>query len=750
MARLVSDRSTSRRLLGGSSSTSGSSSLSNIQFGLKPRALQPQAKSGGFLMRTAVPEAAGPTVIPDAPQLQRNGNAAALADVLGSVNKNLVGFATKGIDGLTQLEIYARDEAEAIAGQNPGDDEEDPDKQVQKLNKKLQKIVGKEGVKNYSVSERNGAQKLLSQLNDGRVERHLKSILKRNEVRNRALNIKQLANGATVDDGEGNQIPLQSIPSTDPRYSHWVHQTIYGGEDLNSLEYEEISPTIVNQTTSDRVRQDKAHDTHLTDLFTETRDELMINAGNLLSNGDIDSARKDVQTIIDAVRKLRPNKSEADYQKLTKGIVEALATSYLLNDKGTGDGSQLYELFKEVYVGPTDQREIVVKGKTNPDGTPVTKPNEKLNWLNQKGGKEYLRGIIADVSEKIRTNDEKNDKFQQFSGENRAHREFKKEVIPLITAGNKTKALEKISELVKAYQKDAILNNVDIDVQGEVQAHYMDLYKDYVSTDDATINQNKIGISRLLLAGATNPTKLFEAEVKLEEMEDKFGHDETVLEFVRKSREQLSRQKATAASDYSSNLENKIEELSREFLATARSDDSYGGADPDIEFNMNTEGRIRGFNIGNQIIEDGLKKGLSTKDILKNLSEGITKESLGFVLKSEIKEEPTGPLHSGGLSSVDTEYGWLKGDIKNPQANDLNNLNKALDSNQPMFDYKTIQTAITNARENKGQIDIRLARVLKATGRKQSDFFINQLTKNGHIPTEQEKIELRKLDKVKL
>ncbi len=748
MARLVSDRSTSRRLLGGSSSTSGSSSLSNIQFGLRPRALQPQAKSGGFLMRTAVPEAAGPTVIPDAPQIQRNGNAQALADVLGSVNKNLVGLATTGVDGLTTLEKYARKDAEAIAGQNPGDDEEDPDKQVQKLNKKLQKIVSKEGVNKYSVAERNGAQKLLSQLNDGRVERHLKSILKRNEVRNRALNIKQLANGATVDDGEGNQIPLQSIPSTDSRYRHWVHQTIYGGEDLTSLEYEEISPTIVNQTTSDRVRQDKAHDTYLTDLFTETRDRLMINAGNLLSNGDVDAARKDVQTIIDAVRKLRPNKSEADYQKLTKGIVEALATSYLLNDKGTGNETQLYELFKEVYVGPTDQREIVVKGKTNPDGTPVTKPNEKLNWLNQKGGKEYLKGIIADVKEKIRTNDEKNDNFQQFSGENRAHREFKEHVIPLITAGNKTKALEKISELVKDYQKDAILNNVDIDVQGEVQAHYMDLYKDYVSTDDATINQNKIGISRLLLAGATNPTKLFEAEVQLEEMEDKFGHDEKVLEFVRKSREQLSRQKATAASPYSSNLKNKIDELSREFLATARADDSYGGADPDIEFNMDTEGRLKGYEIGNQIIEDGLKKGLSSRDILRNLSEGITKESLGFVLKSEIKEEPTGPLHSGGLSSIDTEYGWLKGDIKNPQPNDLNNLNKALDSKQPMFDYETIKIAITNSAGNK--LDPRLARILKATGRKQSDFFINQLTKNGHIPTEQEKIELRKLDKVKL
>ena len=308
--------------------------------------------------------------------------------------------------------------------------------------------------------------------------------------------------------------------------------------------------------------------------------------------------------------------------------------------------------------------------------------------------------------------------------------------------------MEKISELVKDYQKDAILNNVDIDVQGEVQAHYMDLYKDYVSTDDATINQNKIGISRLLLAGATNPTKLFEAEVQLEEMEDKFGHDETVLEFVRKSREQLSRQKATAASPYSSNLKNKIDELSREFLATARADDSYGGADPDIEFNMDTEGRLKGYEIGNQIIEDGLKKGLSSRDILRKLSEGITKESLGFVLKSEIKEEPTGPLHSGGLSSVDTEYGWLKGDIKNPQPNDLNNLNKALDSKQPMFDYETIKIAITNSAGNK--LDPRLARILKATGRKQSDFFINQLTKNGHIPTEQEKIELRKLDKVKL
>ena len=806
----TTDRKTSRRLVGGMGGSSGSAALSSDGFQLRASAPAPVAKPGGFTGKTSVPTPAGPTIVPDAPKAYADGNFRELANVLGTLNTNLNNAITSGLAYATSAEELARKEAESIADQYPEeeeeeeeeeenpdepddeenpdepDDEENPDgeeipdgeeqpdddgdvdgsKSLKQLSSRLENVINekKKGSDEYKYSEeeRSGASDLLNKIgNNRRVERHLKSIYNRNDVRDRALNINQLASEATVTNKEGKEVPLSSVPSSSRIYKEWYRKTVYGDTSLSPLEYQEVQSTLVNSRATDIKRQDKAHHGYQIDQYETEKTIVLAKAGNQIALGNTAAATEDIQGLLDMLTPLLPGATKQEQALLKKGLVEGLTTAFLNSDIKHKDEEELLTALKGLFIGPANDRNIVQKKDgvvvEDKDGLPVTIPNEKLRWINQEGGEDYLKNIIADVKNDLLDQDNKEDKFQKNQGEERANTEFNKQVLPLLQTNKINEARLKIAELSKAYQKDAIASKIDPDIQGEVVGHYNDLIKDYLSTDDATIADEQIQISRSLLAAATDSSKIWGIEANLELMEEKYSHNKDVLEFVRKQRDKLSNLKKAAASPYIKEFERLFEVAKRGFMETAGDESSYGDdpTDPNPEATMVFGARSTGLELANEIIADGMKKGKSGKEIIVDLQKAITRETLGLIYKSELKPAVIKPTYKN-LGEFNDSHKWLRGDIKNPQPNDINELNKAIQSKQPMFPKHTIDFQIRNILTSiktdpkNPKIDKRIRLLLKASGKPLSEFFIEQLTKNGETVSPELIEVLEALDKVKL
>ena len=771
----VSDRKTAKKLTGGIGGGSGSAALSSDGFSLRASAPAPVAKPGGFTGKTSVPTPAGPTIVPDAPKAYADGNFKELANVLGTLNTNLNTAITQGLAYATEREQYARKEAEAIADQYPeleipDEDDEDVDgtKSLKRLSTRLDSIINdKKKDSNeykYSEAERSGAKALLNKIgNNKRVERHLSSINNRNEVRDRALNINKLAENATVLNEEGKEVPLTSIPSTSPIYKEWYRKTVYGDNALSPLEYEEVKPTLVTSRATDIKRQDKAHHAYQINSYEIQKTLTLAKVGPMIARGDSAAATKDIQELLDMLTPLLPGATKEEQALLKKGFIEGITASFLSSDNKTKDEEALLDTLKGLFIGPANDRNIVQKKDgvvvVDKDGLPVTIANEKLRWINQPGigGEEYLKNIIADVKNDLLDQDNKEDKFQKNQGEERANTEFNKQVLPLLQANKINEARLKIAELSKAYQKDAIAAKIDPDIQGEVVGHYNDLIKDYLSTDDATIADEQIQISRSLLAAATDSSKIWGIEAKLELMEDKYSHNKDVLEFVRKQRDKLSKLKAGASSDFIEEAEELIDIESADFMRQAGDDSSYGDDPTDIkpERKMIYSAKRKGMDLANEIIAKGLKEGKSGEEIIADLHNAITRQTLGLIYRSEKPLEDIKPTYKN-LKEFNDSHKWLKGDIKNPQPNDINELNKAIKSKQPMFPKHTIDFQIRNILTSiktdpkNPKIDKRIRLLLQASGKPLSEFFIEQLTKNGETVSPELIEVLEALDKVKL
>jgi ERCC4-related helicase len=238
-------------------------------------------------------------------------------------------------------------------------------------------------------------------------------------------------------------------------------------------------------------------------------------------------------------------------------------------------------------------------------------------------------------------------------------------------------------------------------------------------------------------------------------MEEKYSHNKDVMTFVRTTRERLSKLKATTQSPYHTNIKNKLESLTTTFMKTAKDDSSYDGENDFPEINMTTEARMKGWQIASTIVEEGLKKNLSFTQIAEQLDKALTRENLGLIYKSEKPEEVLTPTYKN-LGEFNDSHKWLRGDIKNPQPNDLNELNKAIKNKQPMFPKHTINTQVRNILTSiktdptNPKIDKRIRLLLKASGKPLSEFFIEQLTKNGETVSPELIEVLEALDKVKL
>lgn len=785
----TTDRKTSRRLVGGMGGSSGSAALSSDGFQLKASAPAPVAKPGGFTGKTSVPTPAGPTIVPDAPKAYADGNFKELANVLGTLNTNLNNAITSGLAYATSAEELARKKAESIADQYPEpeeeeeeeenpdgeeipDGEEQPDddgdadgsKSLKQLSSRLENIINekKKGSDEYKYSEeeRSGASDLLNKIgNNRRVERHLKSIYNRNDVRDRALNINQLASEATVTNKEGQEVLLSSVPSSSPIYKEWYRKTVYGDTSLSPLEYQEVQSTLVNSRATDIKRQDKAHHGYQIDQYETEKTIVLAKAGNQIALGNTAAATEDIQGLLDMLTPLLPGATKQEQDLLKKGLVEGVTTAFLNSDIKNKDEEELLTALKGLFVGPADDRNIVQKKDgvvvVDKDNLPVTIANEKLRWINQEGGEDFLKNIIADVKNDLLDQDNKEDKFQKNQGEKRANTEFNKEVLPLLQEGKINEARLKIAELSKAYQKNAIASKIDPDIQGEVVGHYNDLIKDYLSTDDATIKDEQIKINRSLLAARTNPNLIPQIEINLELMEDKYSHNKDVLEFVRKERDKLSKIKETAASPFKKEIDRLLAVAEKDFMAGAGEENSYGGSSLNEEALMFQEKSNTAREIAEQIIFDGYKNKKSFGEIFKAVQNALTRENLGLVYKSELKPAVIKPTYKN-LGEFNDSHKWLRGDIKNPQPNDISELNKAIQSKQPMFPQHTIDfqlrnilTSINTDPKNP-KIDKRIRLLLKASGKPLSEFFIEQLTKNGETVSPKLREVLEGLDKVKL
>ena len=764
----VSDRKTAKKLTGGIGGGSGSAALSSDGFPLKPSAPAPVSTPGGFTLKTpASPIIGGPTVIPDAPQVHADGNFKELARVLGGFNTNLRSAVTQGLAYGTQAEQYARKEAESIADQQPeipDEDDEDVDgtKALKRLSVRLDSIINDKKPDSdeykYSEEERSGAKDLLNKIgNNKRVERHLSSINNRNEVRDRALNVNKLAENATITNEEGKEVPLTSVPSTSSEYKEWYRKTVYGDNALSPLEYEEVKPTLVTSRATDIKRQDKAHHAHQINLYETEKTLTLAKVGPMIARGDSAAATKDIQTLLDMLTPLLPGATKEEQALLKKGLIEGITTSFLNSDNKTKDEEVLLDTIKGLFVGPAANRNIVVKKNgevvLDDNDQPLTTVNEKLRWINQPGvgGEEKIKNIIADVKNDLLDQDNKNDKFAKHEGEERADNEFKEQVLPLLQKGKVSEARKLIATLSKAYQNDAIASgNVDADIQGEVIAYYNDLIKDYQSTDDATISDEQIQISRSLLAAATDSTKIWGIEAKLEVMEEKYSHNKDVMEFVRKQRDKLSKLKVTASSDFIDQAETLIDVAATKFMEKAGDDSSYGEDPTDInpESLMVFSARRKGIDLANEIISNGLKKGKSGEEIVIDLQKAITRDTLGLIYKSELSPEVITPTYTN-LQDFEKQNKWLERDIKNPQPNNRNELIKVLNSKQPLFTYAVTDDQIINLIKTKTP-DKTIALMLKATGKPLSEFYIQQITKHGETVSEELRGFLEALDKVKL
>jgi len=159
--------------------------------------------------------------------------------------------------------------------------------------------------------------------------------------------------------------------------------------------------------------------------------------------------------------------------------------------------------------------------------------------------------------------------------------------------------------------------------------------------------------------------------------------------------------------------------------------------------------------IAEQIIFDGYKNNKSFGEIFRAIQTALTRENLGLIYRSELKPEVITPTYKN-LGAFNDSHKWLRGDIKNPQPNDINELNKAIQSKQPMFPKHTVNTQIrkilTSIKTDptNPKIDKRIRLLLKASGKPLSEFFIEQLTKNGETVSPELIEVLEALDKVKL
>ena len=717
--------------------------------------LSPQAAPVDSFVRTGRPNAPGAVQLGELARLPEPAeitNLQNLSQSLGSLNTNLQNAVNSYLGYQKDVNEELKLKAKSIVEQTPNTGR-NPEETLAQIGKEM--IVISSNPEN-DIQERRGAEKVLSQLqNDGRLKRHINSELKKQQVITNASNLKQTLSGLYVKNEAGEDVPFNSISSSDPRYLETIKPYIYGDIQLSPKENQAVSGTITNTLANYKATHDKNHKTYLINELRLSQATRIKEIGNTLGTNGTSSVFESVtnlQTVLDETRLKLPGLSTEQNNKVSATLVSDLVSGFMRNNKGANTDA-LEEVLSSLMIGPVEGR---TKQVENADGSVSTIINEKQRWINQFGGEPWLEEQIITAKYNLAELDNKEEKAYIITEKNEADDSLRDgtdedpSVLTLIQEKDFERARTKLEELKTNYRTKAIANNVDSSAIAEVLDHYDSVFKKFTKADSFDMNSRMTEISKLLPYALTvaDSAKILEL---VDSLEDEYGYDKNVVDFGLKVREKVAFSKQPQVKTRIDQLKKMLGDIEREWMDYAKQSYSAGGEDSTIERSEFLNAYADAMDIGTEIIIRNLKD-KTPGNITKELQQVITRRGLGLEKEPEKKwSTDQGVEFEGNYeSSLDDVSDQFKLDRADIGPNNRQKLIRSVQSYKPMFGADTIRDMATKAFQ--GKMDRRLRRILIESGMKPGDFFVEQMEKfNGYIElTKQERDNLLRLNEVPL
>tara|TARA_B100000287_G_scaffold216771_1_gene204539 strand:- start:7515 stop:9788 length:2274 start_codon:yes stop_codon:yes gene_type:complete len=718
--------------------------------------LNPQAAPVDSFVRTGRPNAPGAVQLGELARLPEPAEITDLKNLtqqLGQLNSNLQNAAAGFFADQGRREEEAALKAKSIIEQTPNDTGRNPEETLAQIGKEM--IVISSNPEN-DIKERRGAEKVLSQLqNDGRLKRHINSELKKQQVITNASNLKQTLSGLYVKNEAGEDVPFNSISSSDPRYLEIIKPRIYGDIELSPKEYNDVSGTITNTLANYKATHDKNHKTYLINELRLSQATRIKEIGNTLGTNGTSSVVESVinlQTVLDETRLKLPGLSTEQNNKVSTTLISDLVSGFMRNNKGANTDA-LEEVLSSLMIGPVEGR---TKQVENADGSVSTIINEKQRWINQFGGEPWLEQQIITAKYNLAELDNKEEKAYIITEKNEADDSLRDgtdedpSVLKLIQEKDFERARTKLEELKTNYRTKAIANNVDSSAIAEVLDHYDSVFKKFTKADSFDMNSRMTEISKLLPYAVTvaDSAKILEL---VDSLEDEYGYDKNVVDFGLKVREKVAFSKQPQVKARIDQLKKMLGDIEKDWMKYGKQSYSADGEDSTVERSQFLNAYANGMDIGTEIIIRNLKNN-TPGNIEKELQAAITRRALGLEKETEKKwSTDQGVEFEGNYeSSLDDVSDQFKLDRADIGPNNRQKLIRSVQSYKPMFGADTIRDMATKAFE--GKMDRRLRRILIESGMKPGDFFVEQMEKfNGYIElSKQERDNLLRLNEVPL
>ena len=722
--------------------------------------LNPQSAPVDSFVRTGRPNAPGAVQLGQLAKLPEPAEITDLKNLtqqLGQLNSNLQNAAAGFFADQGRREEEAALQAKSIIDQTPNDTGRNPEETLAQIGKEM--IVISSNPEN-DIQERRGAEKILSQLqNDGRLKRHINSELKKQQVITNASNLKQTLSGLYVKNEAGEDVPFNSISSSDPRYLDTIKPYIYGDIQLSPKENQAVSGTITNTLANYKATHDKNHKTYLINELRLSQATRIKEIGNTLGTNGTSSVVDsliNLQTVLDETRLKLPGLSTEENNKVSATLISDLVSGFMKNNKGANTDA-LEEVLSSLMIGPVEGR---TKQVENADGSVSTIINEKQRWINQFGGEPWLEQQIITAKYNLAELDNKEEKAYIITEKNEADDSLRDgtdedpSVLTLIQKKDFERARTKLEELKTNYRTKAIANNVDSSAIAEVLDHYDSVFKKFTKADSFDMNSRMTEISKLLPYALTvaDSAKILEL---VDSLEDEYGYDKNVVDFGLKVREKVAFSKQPQVKTRIDQLKKMLGDIEREWMDYAKQSYSAGGEDSTIERSEFLNAYADAMDIGTEIIIRNLKD-KTPGNITKELQQVITRRGLGLEKEPEKKwSTDQGVEFEGNYeSSLDDVSDQFKLNRKDIGPNNRQKLIRSVQSYKPMFGADTIREMATKAfgEGGIGKMDRRLRRILIESGMKPGDFFVEQMEKfNGYIElSKQERDNLLRLNEVPL
>ena len=717
--------------------------------------LNPQAAPVDSFVRAGRPNAPGAVqlgelaILPEPAEITNLQN---LSKSLGSLNANLQNAANSYLDYQKDINEELKLEAKSIVEQTAKTGR-NPEETLAQIGKEM--IVISSNPEN-DIQERRGAEKILSQLqNDGRLKRHINSELKKQQVITNVSNLKQTLSGSYIKNDEGEDVPFNSISSSDPRYLETIKPHIYGDIQLTPKENKAVSGTITNTLANYKATHDKNHKTYLINELRLSQATRIKEIGNTLGTNGTSSvvdSLVNLQTVLDETRLKLPGLSTEENNKVSATLISDLVSGFMKNNKGANTDA-LEEVLSNLMIGPVEGR---TKQVENTDGSMSTIINEKQRWINQFGGDPWLEQQIITAKYNLAELDNKEEKAYIITEKNEADDSLRDgtdedpSVLTLIQEKDLERARTKLEELKTNYRTKAIANNVDSSAIANVLDHYDSVFKKFTKADSFDMNSRMTEISKLLPYAVTvaDSAKILEL---VDSLQDEYGYDRNVVDFALKVNEKVAFSKQPQVKTRIKQLDKMLGDIEREWMEYATQSYSAGGEDSTIERSEFLNAYANAMDIGTEIIIRNLKD-KTPGNIDKELQQVITRRGLGLEKEPEKKwSTDQGVEFEGNYeSSLDDVSDQFKLNRKDIGPNNRQKLIRSVQGYKPMFDADTIREMATQAFQ--GKMDRRLRRILKESGMQTGDFFIEQMEKfNGYIKlSKQEKDNLLRLNEVPL